>query len=182
MLMKRLFYALTAVLLVIAAASVIGQKKNLSPKEERREVREKRREQRIAEYEKMMDSVILSRNFQFNPQTMQLQPAGPMRQIMNPEFNVGIWGSTADICLPYIKGYVPPYFVTTINCTVPALDGYTTEQTHEGWMVTFTTSLFSSSTYTFTFEIYSRTGGATLTITNPWYSPVQYTGSISQLY
>ncbi len=180
--MKRLFYALTAVLLLIAAASVIGQKKNLSPKEERREIREKRRAQRIADYERMMDSVILSRNFQFNPQTMQRQPAGPMRQIMNPEFNVGIWGSTADICLPYIKGYVPPYFVTTINCTVPSLDGYTTEQTHEGWMVTFSTSLFTASTFTFTFEIYSRTGGATLTITNPWYSPVQYSGSISQLY
>ena len=49
-------------------------------------------------------------------------------------------------------------------------------------MVTFSTSLFSASTYTFTFEIYSRTGGANLTITNPWYSPVQYSGTISQLY
>ena len=69
-----------------------------------------------------------------------------------------------------------------INYTVPDVQGYTTEQTHEGWMVTFSTSLFSASTYTFTFEIFSRTGGANLTITNPWYSPVQYSGSISQLY
>ena len=180
--MKRLFYALTAVLLLIAAASVIGQKKNLSPKEERREIREKRRAQRIADYERMMDSVILSRNFQFNPQTMQRQPAGPMRQIVNPSFNVGIWDGTADICLPYIKGYVPPYVVSIINYTVSDLKGYTTEQTNEGWMVTFSTSLFSAGTYTFTFEIFSRTGGANLTISNPWYNPVQYTGSISQLY
>ena len=72
----------------MAVLSVIGQKKVLSPKEERREVREKRRAERIANYTKSMDSLVLSRNFQFNPQTMQRQPAGPMRQIMNPEFSV----------------------------------------------------------------------------------------------
>ena len=32
------------------------------------------------------------------------------------------------------------------------------------------------------FEIFTRTGGANLTITNPWYNPVEYSGSISQLY
>lgn len=180
--MKKTVIILVALLLSAAAVTVIGQKKNLSPQEERREVREQRRSERIVNYEKFMDSLVLSRNFQFNPQNMQRQPAGPMRQIMNPAFNVGIWDGTADICLPYIKGYVPPYFVTVINYTVSNLQGYTTEQTHEGWMVTFSTSLFSASTYTFTFEIFSKTGGANLTITNPWYSPVEYMGSISQLY
>ncbi len=48
--------------------------------------------------------------------------------------------------------------------------------------MTFTSPLFSASTYTFTFEIYSRTGGATLTIANPLYNSVQYSGTISQLY
>ncbi len=180
--MKKAVIILSGLLLCAAAATVIGQKKVLSPKEERCEVREKRRAERIANYEKMMDSLVLSRNFQFNPQTMQRQPAGPMRQIVNPSFNVGIWDGTADICLPYIKGYVPPYYTTVINYTVSDLQGYTTEQTHEGWMVTFNTSLYSAGTYTFTFEIFSRTGGANLTISNPWYNPVQYTGSISQLY
>ena len=93
-----------------------------------------------------------------------------------------VWDGTVDICLPYVKGYVPPYYTTIINYTVPNVQGYTTEQTHEGWMVTFSTSLFSASTYTFTFEIFSRTGGANLTITNPWYNPVEYSGTISQLY
>ena len=81
-----------------------------------------------------------------------------------------------------IKGYVPPYYTTVLNYTVSNLQGYTTEQTHEGWMVTFSTSLFSASNYTFTFEIFSRTGGANLTVTNPWYNAVQYSGTISQLY
>ena len=179
--MKKSVIILSALLVCAAAATVIGQKKVLSPKEERREMREKRRAERIANFEKTMDSIVLSRNFQFNPQTMQQQPAGPMRQIMNPAFNVGIWDGTADICLPYIKGYVPPYHGTVLNYTV-GVQGYTTEQTHEGWMVTFSASLFSASDYTFTFEIFSRTGGATLTITNPWYNAVQYSGSITQLY
>ena len=82
--MKKTVIIVVGLLLCVVGATVIGQKKNLSPKEERREVREKRRADRIASFEKTMDSVILSRNFQFNPQTMQRQPAGPMRQIMNP--------------------------------------------------------------------------------------------------
>ena len=180
--MKKLILIAAGVLLCAGALSVIGQKTALSPKQERREARAKRRAERIAAYERMMDSIVLSRNFQFNPQSMQRQPAGPMRQIMNPSFNVAVWDGTVDICLPYIKGYVPPYYVTVLNYTVPSVEGYVTEQTHEGWMVTFSTSLFSASTYTFTFEIFSRTGGANLTITNPWYSPVQYSGTITQVY
>ena len=150
--MKKTVIIVLGLLLTATAVTVIGQKKILSPKEERPEVREKRRAERIANYEKFMDSLVLSRNFQFNPSTMQRQPAGPMRQIMNPAFNVGVWDGTIDICLPYIKGYVPPYYVTVLNYTVSDVQGYTTEQTHEGWMVTFSTSLFSASTYTFTFE------------------------------
>ena len=180
--MTRLFVILGTALLLIAAAGVIGQRKSLSPKEERREQREKRRAQRLADYERMIDSLVRSRNFQFNPQTMQQQPAGPMRTIMNPEFNVAVWDTAVDICLPYIKGFTPPYYVTVLNYTVPSVEDYQTEQTHEGWMVSFRSSLFSGSTYTFTFEIFSRTGGATLTLTNPWYNAVQYSGSISQLY
>ncbi|HIY47613.1 MAG TPA: DUF4251 domain-containing protein [Candidatus Alistipes faecigallinarum] len=180
--MKKTVIILLGLLMCTAAVTVIGQKKTLSPKQERREVREKRRAERVANYEKFMDSLVLSRNFQFNPQTMQRQPAGSLRQIMNPEFSLGLWDGTADICLPYVKGYVAPYYVTMINYTVSDLQGYTTEKTQEGWMVSFSTSLFSATTYTFTLEIYSRTGGANLTITNSWYSPVQYTGTISQLY
>ena len=180
--MKKTAIIFVSLLLCAAGVTVIGQKKNLSPNEERREIREKRRAERIANYEKTMDSIVLSRTFQFNPQTMQRQPAGPLRQIMNPNFNVGLWDGTLDLCLPYIKGYTPPYYVTVLNYTVPTLQGYLAEQTHEGWMITFSTSLFSASTYTFTFEIFTRTGGANLTISNPWYSDVQYSGTITQLY
>ena len=169
---------MVALLCVVAAVSVIGQKKNLSPKEERREVREERRAQRLAEYEKMMDSLVLSRNFQFNPQTMQRQPAGPMRTILNPEYSVGIWGSVADICLPYIKGYTPPYYPVIFNYVLSSVQGYTVEQTDYGWHVTFQSTMFTATTFTFSFEIYSHYGGATLTISSPFYNSMQYTGNI----
>ena len=81
--MKKTVIIVVSVLLCAVCATVIGQKKILSPKEERREVREKRRAERIADFEKTMDSVILSRNFQFNPQTMQ-RPAPCARSSTRP--------------------------------------------------------------------------------------------------
>ena len=180
--MKKTVIIVVGLLLCAAAVTVIGQKKNLSPKEERREVREKRRADRIASFEKTMDSVILSRNFQFNPSSMQRQPAGPVRQLINPNFTVGFWDGTVDVCLPYIKGYVPPYYYTVLNYVLPSVEGYRAEQTNEGWIVTFSTTLFSANDYTFTFDIYSSSGGANLTISSVWYNPVQYSGTITQVY
>lgn len=198
---KRLIYILAAVLVSIPLMYTIGQstmsrgsqspqntphvlqkQRPVSPKEERKEAREKRRAERIASYEKFMDSVVMSRHFQFNPQTMQQQPAGPMRQIVNPNFEIGVWGDVVDVCIPYIRGYVPPYTMTVLNYTLPMVSDYTTEQTADGWTVSFSSPLFSTGTYTFTFEIYSRMGGATLTISNTWYNSVQYTGTITALY
>lgn len=132
--MKKTVIIVAGLLLCAAAATVIGQKKVLSPKEERREVREKRRAERIANYEKFMDSLVLSRNFQFNPTTFQRQPAGPMRQIMNPRSTSACGTERRTSRLPYIKGYVPPYYVTIINYTVSDLQGYTpSRRTKAGW-------------------------------------------------
>ncbi|MBP3482292.1 MAG: DUF4251 domain-containing protein [Alistipes sp.] len=149
---------------------------------EKREEREKRRADRLAEYTKYMDSLVLSRNFQFNPQTMQQQPAGSMRVISNPNFSLSLWDATVDICLPYIKGYTPPYRYVILNYTLPSVNNLLIEQTHEGWSVSFNTSLYSAQTYTFTLEIFSNEGGANLTISSPWYNAVQYSGTISALY
>jgi len=182
--MKKYLLILSALLVGAMSYAVMngGRQRDPRPQQERREVREKRRAERLAKYEKFMDSLVLSRNFQFNPQTMQQMPAGAMRIINNPHYLVSFWDETVDICLPYIKGYVPPYRLSLINYTVPGVEGYTAEQTDEGWTVSFNTSLFSASTYTFTLEISAKMGGATLTITNPWYNAVQYTGTITQLY
>ena len=147
-------------------------------REQRHLEREKRRAQRQAEYEKYIDSIVLARNFQFVPQSMQQQPAGQMRMLNNVNFELSIWGSEVDLFLPYIKGVTPPYYTVMLNYTLPAVKRYVTEQTQEGWLVTFSSSLYSGSDYDFSLEIYTSSGSATLTIASPWYPDVQYIGGI----
>lgn len=148
-------------------------------REERHIEREKRRAQRQAEYERYIDSIVLARNYQFNPQSMQQQPAGPMRLLNNPNFELSVWGSEVDIFMPYIKGVTPPYYTVMLNYTMPSVARYVTEQTQEGWLVTFSSSLYSGSDYEFSLEIYKASGTATLTIASPWYPDVQYIGGIT---
>ncbi len=65
---------------------------------------------------------------------------------------------------------------------MPSVSDFVTKQTEEVWVVSFKTYLYASIEYTFTFEINSRHGSATLTISNTWYNPVQYTGTITRIY
>lgn len=207
--MKRLIFILCAV--AISGGALIGQSQRASKsnadapqkpqsgvthssselshsdyraelRNERREARQQRRAQRIAEYTRYIDSLVLSRNFQFNPQTMQQQPAGPMQIISNPNFDLALWDTTVDICLPYIKGYTPPYYYTVLNYTIPDVADLVLEQTAHGWNISFNSSLYSASTYTFSLEIISANGGGTLTISSPWYNSVQYSGTLTALY
>jgi hypothetical protein len=68
-----------------------------------------------------------------------------------------------------------------LNTGTPNIRDYVTTQTDYGWTVSFKATLYATDEYTFLFEIYSH-GGANLTITNTWYNPVQYMGTISQIY
>ena len=184
-LMKRKILIAATVLLTVGI-SIIGYtqattKNNsarIAQREQRHIEREKRRAARQAEYERYIDSIILARNYQFVPQSMQQQPAGQMRLLNNANFELSVWGAEVDIFMPYIKGVTPPYYTVMLNYTLPSVSNYVTEQTQEGWLVTFGSSLFSGSDYTFSLEVYTATGSATLTIGSPWYSDVQYNGSI----
>ncbi len=186
--MKRKILIVASILFVVGVC-VIGYTqattKTTSEKAQQREQRhierEKRRAERQAEYEKYIDSIILARNFQFTPQSMQQQPAGQVRLLNNPNFGIQIWGSEVDIFLPYIKGVTPPYYTVMLNYTMPSVNKYITEQTQEGWLITFSSSLFSGSDYDFSLEVYTSSGSATLTIASPWYPDVQYIGGISGL-
>lgn len=159
-------------------ATATIQKPINDTREQRHKEREQRRAARLAEYEHYMDSIILARNFRFLPSTVQQEPAGPTRMLSNPNYELAIWDTEVDICLPYIKGITPPYYFVLLNYTLPSVSNYITEQTHDGWNVSFSTTLFSASDYNFAFEIYSNTGTAVLTISSTWYPDVQYNGSI----
>ncbi len=181
--MKRVTLLISLLALCTVALSVVGKKQASStPKSEPREIREQRRAARQAATEKMIDSLVLAHAFQFRPQSMQQEISGRMQLLSNPNFEVGIWDGTADVFLPYIKGIAPPYRHVILNYTITILNNYTSEQTDNGWIVSFSTDLYSANTYTFVFEINARYGSTTLTIKNPWYESVQYLGSISKFY
>lgn len=187
-LMKRKIL-ITASVLFAVGVCIIGYTrattKTTSDKAQQREQRhierEKRRAERQAAYERYIDSIVLARNFQFSPQSMQQEPAGQTRLLNNASFELSVWGSEVDIFMPYIKGVTPPYYTVMLNYTMPSVNNYVTEQTQEGWLVTFASSLFSGSDYKFSLEIYTSSGSATLTIASPWYPDVQYVGGISGL-
>lgn len=147
-------------------------------REARHKEREARRAERLAAYERFMDSIVLARNFKFIPNSVQQEPAGSTRQLNNPNYELAVWGSEVDICLPYIKGVTPPYYFVLLNYTLPSVSRYITEQTRDGWNVSFSSSLFSATDYNFSLDIYSSSGTATLTISSTWYPDVQYDGSV----
>ncbi len=187
--MKKIGILLLTALFATAGWGLLAQnrqlspvKKNtttqLSPRVEHRQAREARRTQRQAEYEQYLDSIIAAGSFQFKPRTMQRMPSGMLHLITNPEFSVQYWNGAMDIFLPYVAGMMAPYTLTVINYSLPNVEEYLTHETDDGWKVVFVTSLYSGSSYTFTLDVYTKTGSATMTIQNPWNNTIQYTGSI----
>lgn len=183
--MKRTLFIAVVVALVVSLALVTSgeaQPEDSAKKSAERTAqqlaRQQRRAERIAAYEKFLDSLVLSHNYRFVPQTMQQMPAGMMRNLVNPNYEIVVWDTAVDVCMPFIKGYVPPYYPVLFNYVLPSVEGYVAEQTHDGWNITFKSTMFSATDYTFNFEVYSHYGGATLTISSPFYNSVQYTGNL----
>ncbi len=183
--MKRTIFILVSVAAMVITAFIVSIEAQgeaatttTADRTQKQQERQQRRAERLAAYEKYVDSLVLSRNFRFVPQTMQQMPAGMMRNLVNPNYEVAFWDTEVDVCIPYLKGYTPPYYPVVFNYVLTSVEHLTTEQTNDGWHLTFSTSMFSATTYTFSMEIYSRYGGATLSISNPFYNTVQYTGNI----
>ena len=182
--MKRILLSILAIGVVLVAGFVVVNAENDTTTEDKaarkaqQEARQQRRAERLAAYERHIDSIVLSHNYRFVPQTMQQLPAGMMRNLQNPSYEIIVWNDAVDVCLPFLKGYTPPYYPVEFNYVVPNVMGYTAEQTDYGWHVTFESTLFSTTNYTFSFDIYSRYGGATLTLSSPFYNSVQYTGNL----
>lgn len=170
--------ALLVVGFTIASDAQETQSTSKDTRQAKHEARQQQRAQRLAEYQQHLDSVVLSRSYRFVPQTMQQLPAGIIRNLQNPCYEIEVWPEAVDVCIPFLKGYTPPYYLVIYNYVLPNVMGYTAEQTDYGWHVTFQSTMFSATTFSFTFEIYTHYGGATLTISSPFYNSVQYTGNI----
>ena len=138
-----------------------------------------RRKARQAAYEHFIDSTVLSHNFIFYPSMFNVEPAGGSNLINNPNAELAIYSDWADICLPYYRGFTPPYRLAVVNTVITTLNGYTAVQTNDGWNVTFNSWLYSGNEYTFTLQIYSSSGSAQLQLSSDFYPTTTYWGSIS---
>lgn len=183
--MKRTISIFTSLALIIILGSWLhitaaddSEAKEKAQRTAQQEARQQRRAERLAAYEKFIDSIVIARSFHFVPQTMQQLPGGTMRTLQNPCYEVMVTNSDVDICIPFLKGYTPPYYPVVFNYVLPSVDNYTAVQTDNGWHVSFKSTLFSANDYTFSFEINSHFGGATLIISTPFYNSVQYNGNI----
>lgn len=149
---------------------------------ERRAARIKEREERTAAYIRHIDSIVMSHNFVFNPTSMQRQPAGQFHMLNNPSFEVAYRTDYIDVHIPFIKGITPPYYPVVFNYILPSVNNYTTVQTDGGWVVRFSSWLYSGSNYIFTLNIYSASGSAILDVESLAGNTVSYSGYISQIY
>jgi len=179
----------TIITLIVVAMAVVGVNIAINAKNDtvaerntqrtaQQETRRERRQERLAAYEKYIDSLVLSKDFRFVPQTMQQLPIGELRSIYNPTYEVAIWSDAVDVCMPFLKGYAPPYYPVVFNYVLPSVEDYTTEQTSHGWIVSFSSNMFSANEYKFVFDISSHYGGAQLTISSPFYNSMLYSGNI----
>ena len=133
---------------------------------------------RLAAYERQIDSIIMSRSYRFIPQTMQQLPAGMMRNLNSDMYEVTVMTDAIDVFIPFLKGYVPPYYPVVFNYVLPSVENYHAEKSNNGWQISFQTTLFSATDYTFLFEVSPHYGNVVLTISSPFYNSVQYTGNI----
>ena len=141
-----------------------------------------KRKARQAAFEHFVDSTILSHNYRFVPTMFNVEPAGSSNIITNPNIELAIYGDWADIHLPIYQGFTPPYRLVMFNTTITNLANFTTTQTDNGWSVTFESWLYSSNDYTFTLDVYSKTGGATLSVSSTFYPTTSFWGSIVAVY
>lgn len=175
-------YFILSVAMALSVGFASAQSFPYQQQDSRHAERLEQRKARHAAFIQSMDSTILSRNYRFIPSSFQVEPAGAMRQIYNPQYEVAVRNDYIDVYIPYVKGVVPPYYLTVLNYITYDMNGYTAVQTNDGWTITFTSSLYSINKYLFTFNIYSVSGEATLNISTELYNTVTYYGTILKVY
>ncbi len=136
-----------------ASNTVDRSEKDPFAQRERREVPRSVVCERIAEYERFNDSLVMSRNFQSTRRPCSSCPQVPCARCSNRHSTRCV---DATRCLPSLHHrFRTPLLRYGAQLYRPSCR--LTAEHPRGWLVTFTSPLFSRFDYTFTFEIYSRT-------------------------
>lgn len=140
------------------------------------------REERRENFRQHIDSLVMSGDFIFRPNSFRIQPAGRTRQITNPNYRVMVTNDFIDINLPFMQGIVPPYRMVTLRSVVPFVSDYTAVRMPNGeWTITFSTNaagLGGGSGFTFRFTVNASSGFTQLNISSIRSSVNTYNGSI----
>lgn len=182
--MKYLYLILAASLIAVSASAQTPEEVGMT-REQMESRHAERVQERAARHEsdlRYMDSVVLSRNFQFTPDQFQQQPAGMMHSIYSILYYLSVRGDYVDIDMPYISGTVAPYRLTIMNYITFDVQNYTAVQDEDGWTISFSSNLYTTNKYTFTLKIYSVTREGVLDVSSQQYPTVTYYGTVSAIY
>lgn len=173
--MKTVGVITTIALVFVFLWSQKPVEKSKMTKEQRKEYRAEERAKRNAEATKAIDSIVLSRNWQFVPSTMQ-QMAGPTRMIYR-NYYINVFPTYVQVYIPYIRGIVNQY-ITLMNFDIMSPQNYEIVKTNDGWNVSFQGNDFTGNFYTFDFNIYTPSYEVVLNITSIRFNTVTYNGTL----
>ena len=128
------------------------------------------------------DTALATERMREKEPSPKVEPAGGSNIITNPNIELAIYSDWADVHLPIYQGFTPPYRIVMVNTSITNLADFATVQTDNGWTISFDSWLYSSNDYTFTLEVYSKTGGATLSVSSSFYPTTSYWGSVMPIY
>ena len=145
-------------------------------REEKRAQRAEARQERYARETRYIDSLVLSKDWQFTPITIS-QFAGPTQSIFR-NYYIDFEDNLVQVYLPYYKGYVNQY-LTILNFDIWQPENYSIGKTSDGWHIVFSGTDFTGNTYTFDFNISTPSGQVELEVRSTFYNTVTYNGSIN---
>ncbi len=135
------------------------------------------REAREAAYKKYVDSLILSHDYEFLPQTLQMETAGPQITLRQTGlYYIDVYPDRIEIQIPTIKGYSFPYRLAPLKFDALYPQNYTAVQEENGWNIKFSANAFDGNTYTFDLFVNYAGGEVSLRLSTPSYNTVNYTG------
>ena len=101
--MKHLYLILVATMIALSAAAQAPEDESTMTRAQREQHHEQRVEERAVRHQnelKYMDSVVLSRNYKFVPNSFQQEPAGNMHQIYSVLYFLSMRGDYMAIDMP----------------------------------------------------------------------------------
>lgn len=141
--------------------------------------RTEKRQLKRQEYEQAMDSLIMSHQYRFVPNSMQEIPSGSLQLIYNMLYSVAVLDDHVEVHIPNIRGNVVQY-IDILNFDTFDVSNYLISKSQYNWDVTFCMQRQDGEKYISHLIIYPLTGEAILNLLTST-NTVRYVGYIEGL-